>query len=123
MYIHGVGESESERDAMDKKIFMNKEDFKRMHEHGHGPEHMRRMYRVNMVNEVKLFTDKDKMVDYVNGLSGIENVEIFKIEDKLYKVLVSRKLIDKDCCKDGSEKCCKDESKPCCEEDSEDCCK
>ena len=119
MYSSTVGESESERDAMDKKIFINKEDFKRMRDHGFRSEHIRRMHKVSMINEVKLFTDKDKMVDYVNGLSGIENVEIFKIEDQLYKVLVSRKEIEKDCCKDESEDCCKDESEHCCKEDSE----
>lgn len=123
MYSNAVGESESERDAMEKKIFINKEDFRRMREHGFRPEHVRRMYKVNMINEVKLFTNKDKMVEYVNGLSGIENVEIFKIEDQLYKVLVSRKEIEKDCCKDDSEECCKDNSEACCEEESKDCCK
>ncbi len=108
---------------MDKKTWMNKEDFKRMRDHGHGFKHMGRMHHVNMVNEVKLFTDKIKMVDYVNGLSGIENVEIFKIEDQLYKVLVSRRIVDKDCCKDDHEACCEDDSEECCEDDSEECCK
>lgn len=42
-------------------------------------------------NEIKLFTNKNEMVTYVNQLQGIENVEIYKIEDDLYKVLVSRK--------------------------------
>ncbi|MDO9629531.1 MAG: hypothetical protein Q7I99_06490 [Acholeplasmataceae bacterium] len=107
---------------MDKKIFIKAEDFRRMREHGHGPEHMRRMMKVNMVNEVKLFTEKNKMVDYVNGLSGIENVEIFKIEDNLYKVLVSRRIVEKDCCKEDSKECCKEETKACCEDEPKACC-
>lgn len=41
--------------------------------------------------EVKLFSHKEDMITYVNQLKGIENVEITKIEDHLYKVLIIRK--------------------------------
>ncbi|TNF07254.1 MAG: hypothetical protein EP317_05080 [Bacillota bacterium] len=52
--------------------------------------HMRHHHETE--NEVKLFTDKSEMVNYVNQLTGIQNVEIFKIEDNLYKVLVTKKV-------------------------------
>lgn len=54
-------------------------------------EEMHHHRRECIENEVKLFTDRDQMVTYVNQLTGIENVDIYKIEDQLYKVLVSRK--------------------------------
>ena len=65
------------------EIWKMKDDYYR-HVHPH---------RMHLDNEVKLFTDKNLMVDYVNKLTGIENVEIFKIEDNLYKVLISRRKI------------------------------
>lgn len=77
---------------MEKRVFMHsefaKEDMRKMRD-----EYFRHMHnhRINIENEVKLFTDKNAMVTYVNQLTGIENVEIFKIEDNLYKVLVSRR--------------------------------
>ncbi len=81
---------ESER--VEKRTFINPEQFK---------EEMRRMKERQFMfdrhrhehfeNEVKLFTDRDQMVDYVNHLSHIENVDIFKIEENLYKVLVTRR--------------------------------
>ncbi|MBN2300750.1 MAG: hypothetical protein JXC31_06170 [Acholeplasmataceae bacterium] len=52
---------------------------------------IKKKYFMDIENEVKLFTDKTEMVTYVNQLSNIHNVEIFKIEDQLYKVLVTRK--------------------------------
>ena len=101
-----VGEREGE--SMDHKTFMDPEEFKkqfkRMREEG--PMHQQKVQRfmhMRMENEVKLFTDKNKMVEYVNQLTGIENVEIFKIEDQLYKVLVSRRPVEKECCKDHNE--------------------
>ena len=69
-----------------------RKQFKKMREEAFAtPERMRHMINPQLVFEVKLFTDKQKMVDYVNQLSGIENVEIYKIEDQLYKVLVSKR--------------------------------
>lgn len=85
---------------MEKKIFVNaeniREDMRKMRDErfGHMREHMR------TENEVKLFTDKTEMVTYVNQLAGIENVEIFKIEENLYKVLVSRRRSHEGCCKE-----------------------
>lgn len=88
---------------MEKKIFINQEnmrdEMRKMREERFGP--MREHMRTN--NEVKLFTDKNEMVTYVNQLTGIENVEIFKIEDNLYKVLVSRRKAHEGCCKDHHE--------------------
>lgn len=88
---------------MEKKIFINtenmKDEMRKMREErfGHMRDHMR------CENEVKLFTDKNEMVTYVNKLTGIENVEIFKIEDNLYKVLVSRRRSHEGCCKEHQE--------------------
>jgi len=85
--------------------------------------HRMRMMRHHheMENDVKLFTDKAKMVEYVNQLTGIENVEIFKIEDNLYKVLVTKKKKQEEkCCQEKhqhDEKCCHDEH-----QHDEDCC-
>ncbi len=77
-------------DEHNKRIFINREnmrhEFRRMNEEGMG-----RHRHECIENEVKLFTDRDQMVTYVNQLTGIENVDIYKIEDNLYKVLVSRK--------------------------------
>ncbi|PKK92549.1 MAG: hypothetical protein CVV61_09165 [Tenericutes bacterium HGW-Tenericutes-6] len=69
-----------------------REEFRRMHEHRPGgPERVRKhVIRLGIEKEVKLFVDKGEMVTYVNGLQDIQNVEIFKIEDDLYKVLVTR---------------------------------
>lgn len=98
-----------------------------------GPDFGRRMRMMRhmneMENEVKLFTDKSKMVEYVNQLTGIENVEIFKIEDNLYKVLVSKKKKqDEKCCQEHhhEEKCCHEEETEhkCCHEEEKEhkCC-
>jgi len=94
---------------MEKKAFENSDDikneFRRVRQEGFmSHEHMPRFMHPKTDNEVKLFTDKNKMVEYVNQLTGIENVEIFKIEDQLYKVLVSRRHHEKECCKEHSEK-------------------
>ncbi|MDX9691109.1 MAG: hypothetical protein RBT45_01560 [Acholeplasmataceae bacterium] len=90
---------------------------------GHEFAHkVRSMQRHELENEVKLFTDRTEMVNYVNQLEGIHNVEIFKIEDNLYKVLVMRKpKSEHKCCHEDENdqdihhhehhdhKCCKDE--------------
>jgi hypothetical protein len=94
---------------MEKKGFETPDDIRRefrkvRQDSFMNPENMRRFMHLRTDNEVKLFTDKNKMVEYVNQLIGIENVEIFKIEDQLYKVLVSRKHHEKECCKEHSEK-------------------
>ena len=60
--------------------------------------HLRHMRHHAIENEVKLFTDKADMVKYVNELTGIQNVEIFKSKDNLYKVLVSRKVKEEHRC-------------------------
>ncbi|HOI84552.1 MAG TPA: hypothetical protein PLP48_00620 [Acholeplasmataceae bacterium] len=83
---------------MEKREFINmdqmREDMRKMRE-----ERMGRMpHRPMIENEVKLFTDKAEMVKYVNSLTGIENVDIYKIEDQLYKVLVSRRVKHEGCC-------------------------
>ena len=93
---------------MDHKKFIDPEDFKKEFRkfREEGPFRQERVHRfmhTRMENEVKLFTDKNKMVEYVNQLTGIENVEIFKIEDQLYKVLVSRRPVEKECCKESNE--------------------
>ena len=69
-----------------------KEGFKRMHDHRqfNGDRIKRHSIRLGIEKEVKLFVDKAEMVTYVNHLENIQNVEIFKIEDNLYKVLVTR---------------------------------
>ncbi|MDY0294678.1 MAG: hypothetical protein RBQ71_02610 [Acholeplasmataceae bacterium] len=72
-----------------KRIFINREQIK--DEFRRANDEMRQRRHECIENEVKLFTDRDQMVTYVNQLTGIENVDIYKIEDNLYKVLVSRK--------------------------------
>jgi len=94
---------------MEKKGFETPDDIRRefrkvRQDSFMNPENMRRFMHPRTDNEVKLFTDKNKMVEYVNQLTFIENVEIFKIEDQLYKVLVSRRHQEKECCKEHSEK-------------------
>lgn len=69
----------------------------------HLKEGKRGMYR-KYTHEVKLFTDKDEMILYVNSLTMIENVEVFKIEDNLYKVHVVRKNMDNQ--KEKDHECC-----------------
>ncbi len=93
---------------MDKKTYETPEDirreFRKVRETTFlNSNNMHRFMHQRTENEVKLFTDKIKMVEYVNQLTGIENVEIFKIEDQLYKVLVSRRHHEKECCKEHSE--------------------
>ncbi len=75
------------------------EPFRRMREHmPFGPERViKKRIHHPMENEVKLFTDKTEMVTFVNGLKDIQNVEIFKIEENLYKVLVTRRRKYDDC--------------------------
>jgi len=99
-----------ERANMPKKIIIEteeheddlgrgfKEEFRRMHEHRpHGGDRVRKhVIRLGIEKEVKLFVDKSEMVKYVNSLQNIQNVEIFKIEDDLYKVLVTRHKKDED---------------------------
>lgn len=81
-----------------------KDEFKRVLKHGpFGSEKIRKHIHIFMENEVKLFTDKAEMVTFVNQLSDIQNVEIFKIEDQLYKVLVSRRKKHEKCCEEEKE--------------------
>jgi hypothetical protein len=94
---------------MDKKTYETPDDirreFRKVREATFlNSNNMHRFMHQRTENEVKLFTDKIKMVEYVNQLTGIENVEIFKIEDQLYKVLVSRRHHEKECCKEHSER-------------------
>ncbi len=98
---------------MNKKIIIDTEEiknrFRNKHEHGNRNPFYKHEGRFRFENEVKLFTNKEEMVAYVNALVQIENVEIFKIEDSLYKVLVSRvkQQEHKDCCHEH-----KEETKP-----------
>ncbi len=75
-----------------------KDEFRKLHEHRpFGSERVRKhVIRGRIEKEVKLFVNKSEMVTYVNGLQNIQNVEIFKIEDDLYKVLVTRHKKDED---------------------------
>lgn len=85
---------------MDKKIFMNEETMKKIREERRG--HAQHMHN-HIQNEIRLFTDKNEMVTFVNQLKDIENVDIFKIEDNLYKVLISRKKHHEGCCRNHQE--------------------
>lgn len=53
-----------------------------------------------LINEIKMFIEKEELVDYVNQLESIENVDIFKIDEKLYKVHVKRIGNHGHCCQD-----------------------
>jgi hypothetical protein len=96
------------------------------------------------IHEIKLFTDKNEMILYVNSLTMVENVEVFKIEDQLYKVHVVRKNNETnqhECCHGENHKhhddheCCQDQNhhhgddhECCCGENhkdskNSDCCK
>lgn len=79
-----------------KHIFIDREKIKD-EIRKHRERDFRRHHDDCIENEVKLFTDKNQMVTYVNQLTGIENVDIYKIEDNLYKVLVSRKKHPEGC--------------------------
>ncbi len=48
-----------------------------------------RNYSTNNATKVKMFSSKEKMIDFVNkvGENG-QRVDVFKIEDDLYKVVV-----------------------------------
>jgi len=82
-----------------------REGYRKIRDHGRrGFEKIRKHIHHQIVKEVKLFTNKKEMVSYVNNLEDIQNVEIFKIEDDLYKVLVTRRKILKECCKDNENK-------------------
>jgi hypothetical protein len=78
------------------------------------PRHHRKYH-----HEIKLFTDKDEMILYVNSLSMVENVEVFKIEERLYKVHVVRRNVEEnqhECCHGENHKqktdheCCQDQN-------------
>jgi hypothetical protein len=101
---------------MEKKkiIEIDKEEFKKRFKDiaEHGPfnyDKKRRHGGMHLKKEVKLFTDKAEMIEYVNGLEDIENVDIFKIENDLYKVLVTRRKRHHDCCHDEDNDCCNDQ--------------
>jgi hypothetical protein len=99
-----------ERAYMPKKIIIEtgekddsmghefKDEFRKLHEHRpFGGDRVRKHdIRGRSEKEVKLFVNKSEMVSFVNGLQNIQNVEIFKIEDDLYKVLVTRHKKDED---------------------------
>ncbi|GEM_PF-1025942 len=76
-----------------------RDPFRKMHNRPpFGPERIiKKHVHMRVESEVKLFTDKSEMVTYVNQLKDIQNVEIFKIEDQLYKVLVTRRKKHEDC--------------------------
>jgi len=60
----------------------------------HGPfrkEFMKRYDDESYLFEVKLFSNKEEMIKFVNELKNIENVEITKIEESLYKLLIIRR--------------------------------
>lgn len=60
----------------------------------HGPfrkEFMKKYDDERYLFEVKLFSNKEEMIQFVNELKQIENVEITKIEESLYKVLIIRR--------------------------------
>lgn len=54
-------------------------------------EHMKKYDEDGYMFEVKLFSEKETMIEFVNQLRHIENVEISKIEESLYKVLIIRR--------------------------------
>ncbi|MBU1141844.1 MAG: hypothetical protein KKG64_04895 [Firmicutes bacterium] len=82
-----------------------REGFRRMRDHGpFGNEKViKKHVHMQIETEVKLFTDKSEMVTYVNQLTNILNVEIFKIEEQLYKVLVTRRKKLEGCCEEHQE--------------------
>jgi len=83
-------------------------------------EHVNKRRNKKFSHEIKLFTDKREMIEFVNQLTHVENVEIFKIEDQLYKVHVIRKLKDHDCCQNHDKEeheCCQNH-----ENDVHECC-
>lgn len=90
---------------------------KRIHVHGSG------MGMMKMTT--KLVTTKEELVSYVNELGEKgHKIDVFKIEDGLYKVVVlERQDPDKKCCEDTEPKkgCCEDteSTKGCCEEELE----
>lgn len=90
---------ETEEDIKEMAEEEFREPFRRMRDHmPFGPERIiKKRMHPPMDNEVKLFTDKAEMVSFVNQLKDIHNVEIFKIEDQLYKVLVTRRRKHEDC--------------------------
>ncbi len=104
-----VGERVSE--TMPRKIIIDAENFtedieqdiregyKKMRDHGRrGFENIKKKVHHHISRDVKLFTNKKEMVNYVNELADIQNVEVFKIDDDLYKVLVTRRRKNKECC-------------------------
>ncbi len=94
-----------------------KDEFRRMHEHRpfRNEPFKKHMMNILIEKEVKLFTDKAEMVAYVNGLTNIHDVEIYKIEDDLYKVLVTKQKKKEGCCEEKRE-----ETEGCCEEHQEE---
>lgn len=58
-------------------------------EHPEYRYHKYRHYSFNQTSKIKMFTSKKELVDYVNkvGETG-QQVDIFKIEEELYKVVV-----------------------------------
>ncbi len=82
-----------------------KDEFRRMHEHRPFRSEPFKKHVINLLieKEVKLFTDKAEMVKFVNGLTNIHDVEIYKIEDDLYKVLVTKQKKKEGCCEEHQE--------------------
>lgn len=62
---------------------MKENDMQQRH-HGHKGHHTKKR------SEITMFTDKQALVDYVNQLESIDNVDVYKIDDNLYKVHVKR---------------------------------
>lgn len=93
---------------MEKEIFIkkfSKDEFDEIREERHHrdrpphPNHdfhkeHRKVVKFDMddyrgISKTKLFTDKDEMVSHVNEMGELgHRIEIFKIEDSLYKVVV-----------------------------------
>ena len=57
--------------------------------HPHHKIYRHKYHRTNVISKTKMFSSKKELVDYVNkvGENG-QQVDIFKIEDELYKVVV-----------------------------------
>ena len=78
----------------ERKIFLHKEEFdnKRSEHKYRRDEHQNRGSRKSFghkIIETKLFTSKEELVEYANSKGqGSATIEIFKIEDGLYKLVI-----------------------------------
>jgi len=88
----------------EKEIFLDDEPVRRgrnSHHYGQNEEKHKRQYSDNFnkhprrpgprIVETRLFTSKDKLVEYVNEKGQSDAlIDIFKIEDELYKLVIKR---------------------------------